>query len=304
MKKALAQIISPAVVSQLRNYGKLMRADKPVGIYLLLWPTLWALWLAGEGTPDQGLFIVFVLGVIVMRSAGCVLNDFADRKIDPYVERTRNRPIASGAVTPFEAIVLFVALGLVAVGLASMLNRPAQILAIVAAVLTVAYPFIKRFVSIPQFVLGAAFGWAIPMAFAAQTGETPELAWLTFGTAMIWAVIYDTFYAMVDREDDLKVGVKSTAILFGDVDLFVIAGLQGVMLVALLLIGFRAELSAWYYASVAIAAMLMAYHLWLARDRQPAGCFAAFLHNHLIGMVVFIGIVLHYTFNPVAPIAL
>ena len=303
MKKALAQVVSPEVVSQLRNYGKLMRIDKPIGIYLLLWPTLWALWLAGEGTPDQGLFIVFVLGVIVMRSAGCVLNDFADRKIDPYVERTRNRPIASGAVTPLEALTLFVALGLVAIGLASMLNRPARMLAIVAAGLTVAYPFIKRFVSIPQFVLGAAFGWAIPMAFAAQTGETPELAWLAFGTAMIWAVVYDTFYAMVDREDDLKVGVKSTAILFGDVDLFAIAGLQAVMLIALLLIGFRAELSAWYYASVVIAAGLMVYHLWLARDRQPAGCFAAFLHNHLIGMIVFIGIVLHYTFNPVIPLS-
>jgi 4-hydroxybenzoate polyprenyltransferase len=163
--------------------------------------------------------------------------------------------------------------------------------------LTVAYPFIKRFVSIPQFILGAAFGWAVPMAFAAQTGQTPELAWLVFGTAMIWAVIYDTFYAMVDREDDLKVGVKSTAILFGDVDIFVVAGLQLLMLLALLLIGFQAELGLWYYLSVGIAAMLMAYHLWLARDRQPAGCFEAFLHNHYIGMIVFIGIVLHYTFS-------
>ncbi len=197
-----------------------------------------------------------------------------------------------------EALILFAALSLVAVGLATMLNHPAQMLAIVAAGLTVAYPFVKRFVSVPQFILGAAFGWAVPMAFAAQTGETPALAWLVFGTAMIWAVIYDTFYAMVDREDDLKVGVKSTAILFGDVDIFVIAGLQMLMLVALLLIGYRAGLSTWYYLSVLIAGALMAYHLWLARDRQPAGCFAAFLNNHYIGMVVFIGIVLHYTFNP------
>lgn len=300
MNKLLAPNFAPEVVSQLRNYGKLMRIDKPVGIWLLLWPTLWALWLAGEGSPDQGLFVVFMLGVVVMRSAGCVLNDYVDRKIDPYVERTRSRPIASGAVAPLEALILFTALSLIAIGLATMLNRPAQMLAIIAAVLTVLYPFIKRFVSIPQFILGAAFGWAVPMAFAAQTAETPELAWLVFGTAMIWAVIYDTFYAMVDREDDLKVGVKSTAILFGEVDLFVIAGLQALMLVALLLIGFRAGLSAWYYLSVAVAAVLMAYHLWLARDRQPAGCFAAFLHNHYIGMVVFIGIVLHYTFHPVA----
>ncbi len=298
MKKALAPNFAPELISQLRNYGKLMRIDKPIGIWLLLWPTLWALWLAGEGSPEQGLFVVFMLGVVVMRSAGCVLNDFVDRKIDPYVERTRTRPIASGAVAPLEALILFTALGLVAVGLATMLNRPAQLLAIVGAVLTVAYPFIKRFISIPQFILGAAFGWAVPMAFAAQTGETPELAWLVFGTAMIWAVIYDTFYAMVDREDDLKVGVKSTAILFGEVDLFVIAGLQALMLLALLLIGLRANLGLWYYLSIAVAAALMAYHLWLARDRQPAGCFAAFLHNHYIGMVVFIGIALHYTFNP------
>jgi 4-hydroxybenzoate polyprenyltransferase len=299
MKSLSASAFSPQFVRQLRNYGKLMRLDKPIGIWLLLWPTLWALWLAGDGAPDQGLFVIFVLGVVVMRSAGCVLNDYADRNIDPYVERTRTRPIASGAVAPLEALTLFVALALIAIGLASMLNTPARLLATVAAVLTVAYPFVKRFVSIPQFVLGAAFGWAVPMAFAAQTGNTPELAWLVFGTAMIWAVIYDTFYAMVDRADDMKVGVKSTAILFGEADLFVIGGLQALMLLALILIGVRAGLGFWYYLSVAAAAMLMAWHQWLARDRQPAGCFAAFLHNHLIGMVIFIGIVLHYTFNPV-----
>ena len=299
MSKLLAPNFAPELVSQLRTYGKLMRVDKPIGIWLLLWPTLWALWLAGEGTPDQGLFVVFVLGVFIMRSAGCVLNDYVDRKIDPYVERTRTRPIASGRVTPTEALILFVALSLIAIGLATMLNRPAQLLAIVAGGLTVAYPFVKRFVSIPQFVLGADFGWAIPMAFAAQTGDIHELAWLVFGTAVIWAIIYDTFYAMVDREDDLKVGVKSTAILFGEVDIFIIAGLQLLMLVALVLIGYRANLSLWYFASVLIAGMMMAYHLWLARDRQPESCFSAFLHNHYIGMTVFIGIVLHYTFNPV-----
>jgi 4-hydroxybenzoate polyprenyltransferase len=275
-----------------------MRIDKPIGVWLLMWPVLWALWLAGSGHPDQGLFVVFLLGVFVMRSAGCVLNDYADRKIDPYVERTRDRPLASGAVTPTEALILFVALSLIAIGLASMLNRQAQVLAIVAAGLTIVYPFIKRYVSIPQFVLGAAFGWAVPMAFAAQTGGTSRLAWLVFGVALVWAMIYDTFYAMVDREDDLKVGVKSTAILFGDVDLFVIAGLQFLMLVGLVLIGLLADLGFWFYAAVAISAGLMAYHLWLARDRQPAGCFAAFRHNHIIGMVIFIGIVLHYSFNP------
>ena len=300
MKNSLVASFAPEVVSQLRNYGKLMRVDKPIGSWLLLWPTLWALWLAGEGTPDQGLFVIFVAGVFIMRSAGCVLNDFADRKIDPYVERTRTRPLATGAVAPLEALTLFAALGLIAIGLATMLNQQTQILAAVGAVLTVVYPFIKRYMSIPQFVLGAAFGWAVPMAFAAQTGGTPELAWLVFGIAVVWAVIYDTFYAMVDREDDVKIGVKSTAILFGEVDLFVIAGLQLVMLLGLVFVGFRAELGFWYYLSVAVAAAMMGWHLWLARDRQPAGCFEAFLKNHLIGMVVFIGIVLHYTFNPVS----
>jgi 4-hydroxybenzoate polyprenyltransferase len=291
--------LAPGFVMQLRNYVELMRLNKPIGIWLLLWPTLWALWLAGSGHPDPGIFTVFIVGVTVMRSAGCVLNDFADRNIDPYVERTRARPIASGAVAPAEALTLFIALSLVAIGLAAMLNRPAQVLAVIAAGLTVIYPFIKRFISIPQFVLGAAFGWAVPMAFAAQLGETPQIAWLVFGTALVWAVIYDTFYAMVDREDDLKVGVKSTAILFGDADLFVIGGLQLLMLAALAFIGNMAELGIWYFGSIGVAAVLMGYHQWLARDRKPAGCFEAFLHNHYIGMIVFIGIVLHYTFSPV-----
>jgi 4-hydroxybenzoate polyprenyltransferase len=283
--------------AQLQAYAQLMRLDMPIGIWLLLWPTLWALWLAGDGHPDPGIFVVFVLGVVVMRSAGCVLNDYVDRHIDPYVERTRLRPIASGAVAPTEALILFVALALIAIGFAMLLNRPAQILAVVAAVLTIVYPFIKRFISIPQFVLGAAFGWAVPMAFAAQTGQASQLAWLVFGCALIWATIYDTFYAMVDREDDLKLGMKSTAILFGEMDLFVVGGLQALMLAALLFVGGMAELGFWYYASVALAGLLMVYHQWLARDRSRAGCFNAFLNNHYIGMVIFIGIVLHYTFT-------
>ena len=291
--------ILPSLARQLRNYALLMRLEKPVGIWLLLWPTLWALWLAGEGHPDGGLFVVFVLGVIVMRSAGCVLNDFADRNIDPYVERTRDRPIASGAVTPTEALLLFVALSLIAIGLATMLNRQAQLLAVAAAVLTIVYPFIKRFVSIPQFFLGAAFGWAVPMAFAAQTGEASQLGWLVFTLALVWAVIYDTFYAMVDRADDLKVGVKSTAILFGELDLFVIGGLQVLMLFGLILVANMAGLGLWYYLSVGVAAILMGYHQWLARNRDPEGCFAAFRHNHFVGLSVFVGIVLHYTFTPI-----
>lgn len=285
-------------LAQLHNYVRLMRLDKPIGIWLLLWPTLWALWLAGEGHPNAGVFVIFVVGVVIMRSAGCVLNDYADRHIDPYVERTRMRPIASGAVSPMEALTLFVALSLIAIGLATLLNRPAQMLALVGALLTIVYPFIKRAISIPQFVLGAAFGWAVPMAFAAQTGAASQLGWLVFGSALIWATVYDTFYAMVDRDDDIKVGVKSTAILFGDADLFVIGGLQGLMLVSLLFVGQMAELGFWYYASVGLAGLLMAYHQWLARERTRDGCFKAFLNNHYIGMIIFIGIVLHYTFNP------
>lgn len=298
MQRTTSNNSSPGLVDQLRNYAKLMRLDKPVGIWLLLWPTLWALWISAAGRPDQGIFMVFVAGVVVMRSAGCVLNDFADRKIDPYVERTRDRPLASGAVAPLEALTLFAALGLFAIGLATLLNQPARRLAIVGALLTLAYPFIKRFVSVPQLVLGLAFGWAIPMAFAAQTGQVPELAWLIFGAAVIWAIIYDTFYAMVDRDDDRKIGVKSTAILFGDADLFIIGCLQALMLLALILVGQRAGLGPWYLVTVVCAGALMVWHQWLARHRSPAGCFAAFLQNHFIGLIVFIGIVLHYTFNP------
>lgn len=286
---------------QLGHYLVLMRLDRPIGIWLLMWPTLWALWLAGDGHPDGRLFLIFTFGVIIMRSAGCVLNDFVDRNIDPYVERTRNRPIPSGAVAPLEALALFVALGLIAVGLAALLNRQAQLLAMIAAGLTIIYPFVKRYISIPQFFLGAAFGWAVPMAFAAQTGGTPQLAWLLFGAALIWATIYDTFYAMVDRDDDLKIGVKSTATMFGELDLFVVGGLQLLMLAALLLAGRMAELNAWYFSSVGIAALLMVYHQWLARDRDRPGCFKAFITNHWIGLVVFSGIVAHYTFSTPAP---
>ncbi len=299
VEKNRSQRVAPGFAVQLKNYVELMRLNRPIGIWLLLWPTLWALWIASDGNPDPGVFLVFVFGVVIMRSAGCVLNDFVDRNIDPYVERTRRRPIASGAVAPMEALTLFFALSFIAIGLAAMLNRPAQVLAVVAAGLTLVYPFIKRLISIPQFFLGAAFGVAVPMAFAAQTGETPQIAWLVFGTALIWAVIYDTFYAMVDREDDLRVGVKSTAILFGDADLFVIGSLQALMLVGLVFVGNMAGLGNWYFGAVGVAALLMAWHQWLARKRDPEGCFSAFLQNHYIGMIIFIGIVLHYTFTDV-----
>jgi len=285
---------------RLIQYAHLMRLHRPIGIYLLLWPTLWALWIAAEGHPDLLVVFVFVSGVVLMRSAGCVINDYADREFDPHVERSRDRPIAAGRVKPTEALALFVVLCLGAFALVLLMNKLTIYLSLAGVVLAASYPFMKRYTHLPQVYLGAAFGWAVPMAFAAQTGEAPQLAWLLFGTALVWAVIYDTFYAMVDREDDRKVGVKSTAILFGDADLFVIGGLQLLMLAALLLIGDMAELSRWYYGSVVIAATLMVYHQWLTRERQPAKCFQAFLHNHYIGMIIFIGIVLHYTFEPAA----
>jgi len=210
------------LAEQARQYGRLMRLDKPVGTWLLLWPTLWGLWIAGAGRPEPRNFLVFVAGVIVMRSAGCVINDFADRQIDRGVARTRSRPLAAGRVAPAEALALFAVLGLVALSLLMLLNPLARLLALGGAALTVVYPFSKRWLAAPQFLLGAAFGWGIPMAFAAETEAVPRLAWLLWLDVVVWAVIYDTMYAMADREEDLRLRVKSTAILFGSADLFII----------------------------------------------------------------------------------
>ncbi len=284
------------IAAQLADYARLMRLDKPIGFYLLLWPTLWALWIAGDGRPDELVFVVFMMGVLITRSAGCVINDIADRRFDPYVIRTRERPLAAGRVSVVEAALLFVGLGLLAVGLVALLNPLAQVLAVVGAVLIIVYPFIKRIISVPQLVLGAAFAWAIPLAFAAQTEAIPEIAWLLFAVTVIWAVIYDTMYAMVDREDDLNIGIKSTAILFGDADRFIIGALQVLMLMGLMMLGARLSFGAWYYAGVAAAAGFMVYHQYLIRERRPVDCFRAFLNNHYVGMVVFIGIALHYVF--------
>ena len=282
---------------QLGHYARLMRLDRPIGIWLLLWPTLWALWIAGDGAPDPRVFTVFVLGVLVMRSAGCVINDFADRRIDGQVARTRDRPLATGHVVAVEALLLFGALALVAIGLVLMLNRTTQLLAIGAAVLTVVYPFCKRFFVAPQLILGAAFAWSVPMAFAAQTGGVPRLAWLMWLAVVIWAVIYDTMYAMADREDDLRLGIRSTAILFGQADVFVIGLLQLTLLLALFLVGEIAQLGSWYRLGLLVTGGLMIYQHLLIRDRQPANCFAAFLNNRHIGAAVFIGIALDYTFR-------
>jgi len=292
--------MSGELAHQARQYAMLMRLDKPIGIWLLLWPTLWALWIAGDGRPDPRIFLVFVVGVVIMRSAGCVINDFADRNIDGQVARTRDRPLASGQVAPAEAIVLFIALGLIALALVLTLDRLTQALAIVGAVLTIAYPFAKRLIAAPQLILGAAFGWSIPMVFAAQTGAVPRLAWLIWLAVVVWAVIYDTIYAMVDREDDRKLGVKSTAILFAGADVFIITLLQVILMLAFWLIGAAAHLGRWYVAGTLVAAVLFGYQYWLIRRREPERCFRAFLNNHYVGAAVFIGILLDYTFRTVA----
>lgn len=285
---------------QLRQYALLMRLNKPVGIWLLLWPTLWGLWIASAGRPDPKIFLVFVAGVVIMRSAGCVINDFADRNIDGDVARTSDRPIANGTIAPVEALVLFVALGLIAIALVLTLDPLTQMLAVVAAGLTILYPFMKRLFAAPQLILGAAFGWSIPMAFAAQTGEITRLAWLLWLTVVVWAVIYDTMYAMVDREDDLKIGIKSTAILFGSAEVFIIILLQFILLLALWLIGGVAQLGNWYFSSTFIVALLFGYQYQLIRDREPNACFRAFLNNQYVGATVFVGILLDYIFQPVS----
>jgi len=272
---------------RLLQYAYLMRLHRPIGIFLLLWPALWALWIAGEGSPDPLVLFVFVAGVVLMRSAGCVINDYADRDFDPHVARTRERPIAAGQVTPREALILFAVLCL-------LMNSLTIWLSLVGALLAVTYPFMKRYTHLPQVYLGAAFGWAVPMAFAAQTGEVPRVAWLLFVATILWATAYDTMYGMVDREDDLKIGVKSTAILFGESDRLIIAIIQAVLLLALVLAGQAAGLGVYYYFGLLLATTLLVYQQYLIRERRPAACFKAFLNNNWFGAAVFGGIVLDY----------
>ena len=303
--KAITEWLPAGLLREARqqcfHYARLMRLDRPVGIWLLLWPTLWGLWISAEGHPDPWVFTVFVAGVLIMRSAGCVINDYADRNFDGKVKRTRDRPLVTGSVVPSEALVLFAALSLIAIGLVLTLNRLTQFLAIGAALLTVIYPFSKRFFVAPQLLLGAAFAWSIPMAFAAQTGEVPRLAWLMWLAVMIWAVIYDTLYAMVDRADDLRLGIRSTAILFGQADVFVIRLLQVIFVLALFLVGEVAFLGVWYRLAVLVAGCMMVYQSLLIRQRDPDACFRAFLQNRYIGAVIFAGIVLAYTFAATGP---
>ena len=279
------------------QYALLMRTHQPIGTLLLLWPTLWALWIAGAGKPDAAVVLVFVAGVFVMRSAGCVINDYADRKIDPHVRRTMNRPIASGKVRPAEAIGLFAALCLIGLGLVLTLNDLALKYSFAGAALAASYPFMKRWTHLPQVHLGIAFGWGIPMAFAALTNETPPLAWLMLTGVVAWAVAYDTMYAMVDREDDLHTGVKSTAILFGDADRVFIGASQIAVLTVLVLAGRQAGLGVFYNAAVALSAGLFLYQQHLIRSREPAACFKAFLNNHWVGALVFGGIVADFAWS-------
>ena len=279
---------------RLIQYAHLMRLNRPIGIYLLLWPTLWALWIAGEGHPDFLVIFVFVSGVVLMRSAGCVINDYADRELDPHVERSRDRPIAAGRVKPKEALLLFALLCLGAFGLVLLMNKLTIYLSLVGVALAASYPFMKRYTHLPQVYLGAAFGWAVPMAFAAQTGGFPKVAWLLFVATVLWATVYDTMYGMVDREDDIKIGVKSTAVLFGEADRFIIAIIQVLFLGALLLVGQAANLGGYYYFGVLLAAALSIYQQYLIRNREPQYCFQAFLNNNWLGAAVFSGLVLNY----------
>ncbi len=275
-------------------YARLMRINKPIGTLLLLWPTLWALWLAAEGMPRWDLLVIFTLGVFLMRSAGCVINDFADRKIDGHVARTRERPLATGEVTAKQALLLFALLCLLAFGLVLLTNPLTIKLSLGGLALAFCYPFTKRFTQLPQVVLGAAFAWSIPMAFAAQKGELSQTIWLVYIAVVLWTLVYDTFYAMVDRDDDLRIGVKSTAILFGEQDRAITAFLQVLTLVALVLVGRRFELTTPYFISLGFAAALFAYQQWLIRYRERNACFKAFLNNNWVGLVVFLGVVASY----------
>ena len=276
-----------------RHYIQLMRLDKPIGTYLLLWPTWWALWLASEGVPSLQMLLVFSLGVVLMRAAGCVINDYADRHWDGAVERTKQRPLASGAVTAKEALQLFALLVLLSAVLLLWLNWQTMLLSVVALALAAVYPFMKRYTHLPQVVLGAAFSWGMPMAFMAIQLQLPAILWLLYAANLLWTVAYDTYYALVDRPDDVKVGIKSTAILFGQQALPIIALLQLLTLLLLGTVGYLAQLHPVYYLSLAAVAACFVYQYRLAKVSRE-GCFRAFLHNHYVGMLVFAGIALSY----------
>ncbi|MBF0470846.1 MAG: 4-hydroxybenzoate octaprenyltransferase [Gammaproteobacteria bacterium] len=278
-------------------YLRLIRLDRPIGIYLVLWPTLWGLWLAAGGLPPFQLLLIFVSGVVFMRSAGCAINDFADRNIDGHVSRTRTRPLATGEASPREALWLFAILSLLSFLLVLQLNRLTILLSLIALFLAASYPFVKRFTHLPQAYLGVAFGWAIPMAFAAQLGEVPLQSWWLFAVTLLWALAYDTMYAMSDKEDDLRIGVKSSAILFGRYDRLIIAVIQLLILLLLYYIGALFQLGSYYLGGVGIAALFFGYQQLLIADRDPQRCLNAFLNNHYVGLVLFVAITLDYGYR-------
>ena len=283
---------------RIEEYALLARLDRPIGTWLLMWPALWGLWIAGAGKPHPRVLLVFVAGVFVMRAAGCVINDYADRNIDPHVRRTRDRPLAARRVSPREALYLFAVLIAAALYLVTRLDFLTIELAFIGAAMTVSYPFVKRIFPMPQLYLGISFGgWSVPMAFAAESGAVPRVAWVLYIAAVMWAAIYDTMYAMVDREDDLKVGVKSSAILFADMDKLLIGVMQVMMLFALMLAGRSMKFGQWYDAGVIGAGLLFVYQQWLIRKREPAGCLKAFFNNQYVGAVIFVGIMLQYLYG-------
>ena len=286
----------PRILGGLLDYARLMRLDRPIGIWLLLWPTLWALWISSRGKPSAITFILFVAGTVLMRSAGCAINDYADRSFDPRVSRTKDRPLAAGRISTLEALVLFAVLSFSALMLALQLNRSTLLLAVAGGFLAISYPFVKRFLSVPQMYLGVTFGWGIPMAFEARLEQVPRVAWLLLLANVLWVTVYDTIYAMVDREDDIKIGVRSTAILFGDSDRHIIAVLQLMTLAALYLVGRMIHMGNWYLAGLGAGAAFFVYQLFLIRDRDRDACFRAFLNNNYFGMAVFVGMALEYQF--------
>ncbi len=283
-----------AIAFRLREYLRLTRLNRPIGIYLVMWPTLWGLWVAGAGKPTPLVFVVFFVGTILMRSAGCAINDFADRHIDLHVTRTKRRPLALGTIRPWEAVTVFAVLSLAAFALVLLMNRLTIVLAFVGVLLAFSYPFTKRYTYLPQAYLGVAFGWGIPMAFAAEQGAVPQAAWLFFIANIFWSLVYDTMYAMADREDDLKIGVKSSAILFGRYDRLIVGLMQVVMFALLALAGLSFQFGFWYYLGLVAAAGFAVYEQYLIREREAGRCFHAFLNNHYLGASIFIGIVLQY----------
>ncbi len=283
-----------SISNRLTTYTQLMRLDKPIGILLLLWPMLWGLWFAARGFPDLHILAIFVMGTILMRSAGCVINDYADRKIDPHVERTKNRPMAAGKVSSKEALLLAAGLSLIAFILILPLNLLTIVLSVPALFLAASYPFTKRFFAMPQAYLGIAFSFGIPMAFAAQTDSLPSIIWVLMLANLFWVIAYDTAYAIVDKPDDLKIGIRTSAITFGRFDVMGVMICHAIFIAIMIIIGQWQQMGMAYYTGLVVAVGLMLYQYTLIRNRDRALCFKAFLHNNWVGMVVFIGIVLDF----------